>query len=134
MRFGILQNTQKKETAFYADRLREAITASGGKWFMLDEKSEAGIDADVLISVGGDGTFLTMAAMAFRHDIPALGLNFGTLGMLTEFDRNDIDRVVRRLNAGDYSIDSRTVLEITVFSGSSPTMVTSLFDRVTASW
>ena len=41
-------------------------------------------NSQVIISIGGDGTFLKASHFAIENDIPILGLNAGTLGFLTE--------------------------------------------------
>jgi NAD+ kinase len=46
-------------------------------------------DADLIITVGGDGTLLRAAAIAVEAGIPLLGINTGRLGFLTEFDEDD---------------------------------------------
>lgn len=61
----------------------------------------------MLLSFGGDGTFLSAAALARSLDLPVLGVNFGRLGFLSE---NKPEDVVAALVAGDYSIQKRGML------------------------
>ena len=67
---------------------------------------------DLLVSLGGDGTFLNAAHRAYACDIPVLGINLGSLGFLAEVDRDEIDDAVERIAAGDYMLDERLMLEV----------------------
>ncbi|MBO4327583.1 MAG: NAD(+)/NADH kinase [Clostridia bacterium] len=71
-------------------------------------------EADLLISVGGDGTFLKTASMALSRDLPVCGFNLGTLGLLTEFEHDNPEEIIRRLAKGDYVIEDRHVLRVQV--------------------
>ena len=70
-------------------------------------------DADFVICFGGDGTILHMAKMATRHNVPILGVNIGTMGFMAELESTEMQEL-RRLATGDYTIDSRMMLDVTV--------------------
>ena len=70
-------------------------------------------DADFIICFGGDGTILHMAKMATRHNVPILGVNIGTMGFMAELESTELQQL-RRLATGDYTIDSRMMLDVTV--------------------
>ena len=63
----------------------------------------------MLLSFGGDGTYLSAAAIALKADIPVLGVNFGRLGFLSE---NKPEDIVDALKAGSYSICRRGVVKV----------------------
>lgn len=111
MTIGILQNQKKEEAGYYVDKLQAALSAGGAEFFMLNETKRK---ADFYISVGGDGTFLKAAACSLEYRVPVMGLNLGTLGLLTEVEKGNIDRTVERLLTGDYTTEERSVLEVTV--------------------
>lgn len=69
--------------------------------------------ADVVVSVGGDGTFL--GTLPFIHDseIPVMGINSGRLGFLANTQIEDIDEAFEDFVSGNYKIDKRAVLQIT---------------------
>ncbi len=68
-------------------------------------------DCQLLIVMGGDGTILSGLDSAIPLDLPILGVNLGRLGFLTEIEINDLDeRMIDRLLAGDFSVDTRTTL------------------------
>ena len=71
---------------------------------------------DILVSVGGDGTFLSSAVIVGDSGIPVLGVNLGRLGFLSE---NKPDEVVEDVLAGRYSVEERTLLHADFFSGHS---------------
>ena len=69
--------------------------------------------ADMLICFGGDGTILHMAKMATRHNVPILGVNIGNLGFMAELESAELQEL-RRIATGDYTIDERMMLDVTV--------------------
>lgn len=69
--------------------------------------------ADVIICFGGDGTILHMAKAATRYNIPILGVNIGTMGFMAELESSEL-QLLAALASGDYSIDSRMMLDVTV--------------------
>ncbi len=70
-------------------------------------------EADVIICFGGDGTILHMAKAATRYDLPILGVNIGTMGFMAELESSELSQLAR-LATGDYLIDSRMMLDVTV--------------------
>ena len=69
--------------------------------------------ADMIICFGGDGTILHMAKTATRAGIPILGVNIGTMGFMAELENTELDQL-KRLANGDYTIDSRMMLDVVV--------------------
>ena len=72
--------------------------------------------ADMVICFGGDGTILHMAKAATRHRIPVLGVNIGTMGFIAELESGELQQL-SRIAAGDYTIDARLMLDVTVTRG-----------------
>ena len=70
--------------------------------------------ADLIICFGGDGTILHMSKTATRAGIPILGVNIGTMGFMAELENTELEQL-RRLATGDYTIDKRMMLDVTVF-------------------
>lgn len=71
-------------------------------------------DAGLVLTLGGDGTFLAGARLAAPHGIPILGVNLGRLGFLTELESEDLRDALRRFLAGEYRIEERTMLQVTL--------------------
>ncbi len=69
---------------------------------------------DFALSVGGDGTFLTSAAAIGNKNIPILGVNCGHLGFLAEVQTQDVDEILQKLVAGEYTIERRHLLSLTI--------------------
>lgn len=69
---------------------------------------------DFAISVGGDGTFLTTAAAIGDKNIPILGINCGHLGFLADVQTRDVDVIMDQLIRGEYTIEQRTLLHVTL--------------------
>ena len=68
-------------------------------------------NTDMLLSVGGDGTFLSAAIIAMSNSIPVAGVNMGRMGFLSEGRPED---VVDAILSGDFTIETRTVLNADV--------------------
>ncbi|HKA50589.1 MAG TPA: NAD(+)/NADH kinase [Candidatus Dormibacteraeota bacterium] len=68
----------------------------------------------LLVTLGGDGTLLSVASLAARHDVPVLGVNLGRLGFLTELEVDGLCTGLQRFLAGDFRLDLRTLVEVVV--------------------
>lgn len=71
-------------------------------------------ETDLLLSVGGDGTFLASAMLASGKGIPVAGVNMGRMGFLSE---NRLEDILEALQSGKYSIEERTMLKAKVLTG-----------------
>lgn len=69
---------------------------------------------DFALSVGGDGTFLTSSAVIGNKNIPILGVNVGHLGFLADVQAQDLDNILQKLVAGEYTIERRSLLNVKV--------------------
>ena len=69
--------------------------------------------ASMVICFGGDGTILHMAKAATRCGVPVLGVNIGTMGFMAELESTELQEL-SRIADGDYTIDSRMMLDVTV--------------------
>ncbi len=74
-------------------------------------------DSDLLLTLGGDGTFLAGARLAAPRGIPILGVNHGRLGFLTEIEAGEMNSGLRRYLDGRYRIEERTMLQVTLLRG-----------------
>lgn len=99
---------------------RDALTAAGVETWEVERDVGARRNAprlkstDLLLTVGGDGTLLFGARLAAPRSIPLLGVNLGRLGFLTELEAGQLERGLDRYLAGDYWLDERTLIEVSV--------------------
>ena len=77
--------------------------------FITDDK-ELYEKANLIISIGGDGTMLATAYNAQFYDKPVLGVNMGKLGFLVEANIDQMDKIITELKEGKYSIEERMVI------------------------
>jgi len=70
-------------------------------------------NADMVFSIGGDGTLLDTVALVRDSGIPVLGINLGRLGFLSSISRDDIIPAVEKVLKGEYTLDQRTLLKLT---------------------
>ena len=73
---------------------------------------------DLIVVLGGDGTMLGAARLVGTRQIPVLGVNFGSLGYLTEFTLTELFSTLDELRAGDCHIDQRMLIDVTLQRGS----------------
>jgi NAD+ kinase len=71
----------------------------------------------LVVSLGGDGTFLAGARFAAPRGIPLLGVNLGRLGFLTEVEAEHLEQGLNRFLDGDYRIEERTILQVVLSRG-----------------
>ena len=71
-------------------------------------------EVDLLVTMGGDGTLLHGARMVAQYGTPVLGINLGHLGFLTSIAPDEMDEYLPRLFAGEYWLDRRFTLDVTV--------------------
>jgi len=69
---------------------------------------------DLLITLGGDGTFLWGARLVAERGVPVLGINMGHMGFLTSITLNEIEEAMERLFQGEYVLDTRSTLDARV--------------------
>jgi len=74
-------------------------------------------EADLALSIGGDGTFLNTAARIGRKQIPILGINTGRLGFLADVSTDEIVPALDAILAKKFSIQERTLLYVETSDG-----------------
>ena len=72
--------------------------------------------ADLLVTLGGDGTILRIAPEVMLHDAPLVGVNLGHTGFLTELDRDNIG-LLRQAAAGGFTAVPRMMLDVEIRRG-----------------
>ncbi len=96
---------------------RERIEAETGCAIEIEESERLSESADLFIVLGGDGTMIRAARLVGKHDVPVLGINYGSLGYLAEFRANELFPALESILAGDYRLDERVMLDVEVLHG-----------------
>lgn len=130
MKVGIVPNRFKENISVVVREVVEKLELSGIEPFIcksfegfrekLSLREESGIflaeeelcsQADIIIAIGGDGTVLNAAFKARKTGKPVLGINFGKLGFLAEYEVSEIENLINDLKTGNYQIEERMTLE-----------------------
>ena len=69
---------------------------------------------ELVLVLGGDGTFLRAAELARDADVPVLGINLGRIGFLAEAEAESIDAILGHIVARDYRVEHRMTLDVVV--------------------
>ena len=91
--------------------LLKDLEQASAEVYEIQNKGDVRPETDLVLSMGGDGTFLSAAHVVADIGLPILGVNFGRIGFLCE---NRPEAVRKALMEGDFSIEYRTVLNATL--------------------
>jgi NAD+ kinase len=75
-----------------------------------NEREDIPEQADLIVVLGGDGTMISTARMVGDHEVLVLGINYGSLGYLTDFRIEEMTPALEAILRGEYDIDSRVML------------------------
>lgn len=102
------------ENAGYEVMLEEENAVELGRKDLGYDRREMLARIEVGVALGGDGTLLQAARLLRRRQTPIFGVNLGHMGFLTEIDDHDIKEAVRRLQAGEFYLENRIMVEAKV--------------------
>jgi NAD+ kinase len=139
MRLGFAYNPTNDETGELAERAAgwcamhkvEQWTAQAGD---LDRLLAELRTTDILLVLGGDGTFLRAVRAVAEIDVPILGINLGKVGFLSKAETEDLIPLLDHLRAGRYALEERMALTGAILprAGGDRTTFTALNDIVVA--
>lgn len=129
MKFAIFGNTYQAKKSSHAANLFRLLKKQGAEvcvcrefyQFLISEHMKIEADqlfdgddftADMVISIGGDGTFLKAARRVGRKGIPILGINTGRLGFLADISPEEMEETFNEIQAERYSVEERSVLQL----------------------
>ena len=124
MRIALIVNTNKAHAAETAQRVVAELTPLGVELLtctdcpvegttVTDSAEDMFRACDLAITVGGDGTILHNAQYAAVYNKPLLGINLGRVGFVANLEPDETDEL-KKLATGDYRIQRRMLLDITV--------------------
>jgi NAD+ kinase len=131
MKFAIFGNTYQAKKSSHAETLFNILSSHGAeiavcekfyKFLTEDMKLEIHADeligdddftADMVISMGGDGTFLKAAGRVGDKNIPVLGINTGRLGFLADISPKEMEETFNEIYSGHFNVEERSVLKLT---------------------
>jgi NAD+ kinase len=93
-------------------------------------ESELAEAADLIIAIGGDGTMLYAGSLARNADTPVLGINRGRLGFLADVTPDMMIASVDSILAGDYTMESRLLLDARLDTATGATITATGFNDV----
>ncbi|MBQ2702151.1 MAG: NAD(+)/NADH kinase [Clostridia bacterium] len=116
MKIGLLGNASKNMAVAALEEIASYLSGFGYETVTFFSPQE--IDGvDVLLVVGGDGSILHAAVPAAKKNIKIIGINYGTIGFLTEYEqneRNDVAEMLSALEKGKCPVAKRSVLHLSV--------------------
>ena len=93
------------------------LQAIGLQIEVVDADERAADGCELVLVLGGDGTFLRAAELARNAEIPVLGVNLGRIGFLAEAEAEAIDTVLEHVITRNYRVEERMTLDIVVRAG-----------------
>lgn len=127
MKIGIIGKKNKEQVYNLASSLNSwllekdvdvFVEESLGKKINIENtvpENELPACVDVVVVLGGDGTFLGVSRLVHEHNIPIVGVNLGALGFLAEFTREEVYDIMDLIIRGDYEVEEREMILATVF-------------------
>lgn len=106
-RYGIYLKNRNIEHNPRLLALMDVLKAAGCDLYRLSDRASLRPGTDVVLSVGGDGTFLSASGIVADSGVPVLGVNLGRLGFLSE---NQPEDVAEALTGGGFEVEERTML------------------------
>ncbi|MDY5785788.1 NAD kinase [Corynebacterium sp.] len=80
----------------------------------VEEGPEAAAGCELVLVLGGDGTFLRAASFAHAQDVPVLGINLGHVGFLAEWEQESMEEAIGRVIDRTYRIEDRMTIDVTL--------------------
>lgn len=80
----------------------------------VSHSPEAAKGCELVLVLGGDGTFLRAADLAHAQDLPVLGINLGHVGFLAEWEAESLDLALQRVIDRNYRVEERMTIDVMV--------------------
>jgi NAD+ kinase len=97
-----------------AEKVRPVLSRQGFSSYVLQRKHDSAVELEqqtqLILTIGGDGTFLHGAHVALRHGVPIIGVKVGRLGFLCSATLDDLEETIARIKGGSMPLEERHVL------------------------
>jgi len=123
--FAIIANSTKENSRECASRIIDILERNGcrctacllsdetpdpDKEYLFTDPERVPKETEAILSLGGDGTFIHVSKDLIGLQLPVFGLNFGTLGYLTEVGVTEFESALHFILDGDYTVEKRMLL------------------------
>lgn len=119
--FLVVANTGRSKTEDTIATIKRHCEAAGIDLSVVDQDTvtehREEHPPEIVIVLGGDGTFLRAAELAYLDQVPVLGINLGHIGFLAEAEADRIDDVMTSLIERHYRVEDRMTLDLTIRVG-----------------
>jgi len=138
-RVGVISNPRKPEASSGVEKVMAILLSRGIETYTDEEtcrlagkcrKDVKVVDrvalpdkVELMVVLGGDGTFLNVAKLIDKRMIPLLGVNFGRLGFLTEVAIDDVEDSIGRALRGEFVEERRPAIRVKLIRGSGHVLV-----------
>ena len=136
----MISNKISKVFLFFRNDGRKIAEQQETRAFIAGKSRELGVKvvenieeldgSDLIVTVGGDGTFLAGASMAFERDIPIAGINVGQLGFLAEINPGE-EKMITNLLKGDFDVKNRMMMDVRLLRNGAETAAFTALNEVT---
>lgn len=116
MKIGVLGKLSKVKTESVVDGLVDFLRELGYETVKIASPTDIR-DMDVAVVLGGDGALLHAAVLAARNNVKIVGINYGNLGFLTEYEKDERERIrelLQEVESGECRVVKRSLLQCQV--------------------
>lgn len=117
----LVPNPKKDAEYSVTKRVFEKLSSLGCNVYALNNYADSGLfgcafvdtipeNTELVLVIGGDGSFIDAASFAISLDIPILGINLGKVGYLSEIEPDDLSQLPL-IAADEYKINNKMLLE-----------------------
>lgn len=111
-KIGLIMNPDKAEAVDLTRVASDYLHNHGIDSVCLQDPECKREGTDLILTFGGDGTFLIGARMAMEYDVPLMGINLGTVGFLTEAEPDRLTEALDAILNNQYQIEERFLLKV----------------------
>ena len=103
-----------KESKFYVEKKLHDQLAFDGDLELIPFNKSKDLDSsiDLLVSIGGDGTFLRTIEYVRDLNIPVMGINTGNLGFLATIKKENLDQAVEKIYNKKFKVENRSLIKV----------------------